>query len=349
MREAQQTAGAPQNDGAASGGEHCVYLDRPRVDRLLEGALRSHVVTVVAGEGSGKTHAVNAFLQRDPRPVIWVQISERDNLAWRFWENYTGEVARINPEAAKLYADMGFPESGRQLDRYLGLVKSEIVSRERYVIVFDDFHLITSPSILTHLQRALSTPISKNTIVFISRTEPALNTINLLAKGLLSQISADDLRFTREETGGYFRLHRVPLEEGDLDRICRETEGWALALGLILQEIKAHKTGGRNWDRVMQPIRQMEERIFAGMGEELQKFLIKLSLIEHWPRDLLERLEPGGNSIAAMEQFSSVIRFDTYLHGFRIHRLFLDFLREKQKLLGQEEIREVYGAGAQWC
>jgi LuxR family maltose regulon positive regulatory protein len=325
------------------------FLERPRVDRLLERALQSHVVTVVAGEGNGKTHAVHSFLQREKRNVIWVQISERDNLGWRFWENYTGEVARLNPEAAKVYADMGFPESGRQLDRYLGLVRNEIVSHERYVIVFDDFHLISSPPILLHLNQALIAPVSRNTIVFISRTEPELNTINLLAKGLLSQITADDLRFTREETEDYFRLHQVPLKEEELNRICRETEGWALALALILQEIKANKTGRHSWDRVMQPIRKMEENIFASMGEELQKFLIKLSLIEHWPRNLLERLEPGGKNIAAMEQFSSVIRFDTYLHGFRIHHLFLDFLREKQKCLSEEEIREVYGKGARWC
>ncbi|MDR2747204.1 MAG: LuxR C-terminal-related transcriptional regulator [Treponema sp.] len=319
------------------------------MDQLLKTALRNHVVTVVAGEGSGKTHAVHSFLQMENWNVIWVQLSERDNLGWRFWENYTGAVARLNPEAAKIFADIGFPESGRQLDRYLGLVKSEIVSSEQYVIVCDDFHLITNPSVIQFLERALISPVSKNIIVFISRTEPALNTINLLAKGLLSQITADDLRFTREETDDYFRLHNILLEEGELDQIYRETEGWALALALILQEIKANQTGRHNWDRVMRPIRKMEESIFAAMGDELQKFLIKLSLIEHWPRNLLERLEPGGKSIADMERFSAVIRFDAYLHGFRIHRLFLDFLREKQKYLSEEEIREVYGKGAQWC
>ncbi|MDR0731897.1 MAG: helix-turn-helix transcriptional regulator, partial [Treponema sp.] len=325
------------------------FLERPRIDRLLEKALQSHMVAIVAGEGSGKTYAIHSFLQRENRKTIWVQLSERDNLGWRFWENYTGGVAQLNPEAAKIYADMGFPESGRQFDRYLGLIKNRIVSPERYVIVFDDFHFLSNPSVLLHLERALAAPVSKNTIVLVSRTEPAINMVNLLAKGLLFRVTAEDLRFTREETGEYFRLYGIFLEEEELDRIYRETEGWALALALILQEMKANKSGRHSWDRVMRPIRKMEENIFAAMGEELQKFLIKLSLIEHWPRNFLERLEPGGKSIAAMEQFSSVIRFDAYLHGFRIHHLFLDFLREKQKYLSEEEIREVYCQGAQWC
>ncbi|MDR1948246.1 MAG: LuxR C-terminal-related transcriptional regulator [Spirochaetaceae bacterium] len=327
------------------------FLERPRIDRLLEKALRCHVVTVVAGEGNGKTYAVNSFLQRNLRKTIWVQISERDNLGWRFWENYTGELAHLNPEAARIIADLGFPESGRQFDRYMSYIKNEIITRERYVLVFDDFHLITNPAILRFVEQALSAPISKNAIVLISRTEPAINTVSFLSKGLLAQITAADLRFTREETHEYFRIHRIFLTEEELDRICHDTEGWALAVGLVLQEIKRDHTGwkSRGWDWVMLPVKKIEENIFETMEIELRRFLIKLSFIEHWPRNLLEQLEGGRRNIAAMEKFSSIIRFDTYLHGFRIHNLFLDFLREKQGELSREEIREVCGKGALWC
>jgi LuxR family maltose regulon positive regulatory protein len=325
------------------------FLERPRVDRLLEKALQSHVVTVVGGEGSGKTYAVSSFLRKENRKTIWVQISERDNLGWRSWENYTGAIARLNPKAAKIFVDMGFPESNRQFDRYLGLIKSEIISHERYVLVFDDCHLLTNPRVLTRVEQMLTAPVSKNTIVLISRTDLSLNTVNLLAKGLLSQITVDDLRFTREETADYFHLYNVPLEEQELTRIFQETDGWALALSLILQGIKTEAASGHRWDIMMRPVRQMEEHLFFAMEEDLQKFLIKLSLIEQWPRDLLERLEPEGKNIAALELFSSIIRFDPYLHGFRIHHLFLDFLQEKQKLLSREEIREVYLKTARWC
>jgi LuxR family maltose regulon positive regulatory protein len=307
------------------------------------------VVTVVAGEGSGKTHAVSSFFRQEPRDIIWVQLSERDNLGWHFWENYTGQMAHLNPEAANIFADIGLPESSRQLDRYLTLVKNEVVSHEQYIIVLDDFHLLTNRRILRFLEQTLPATVSKNNIVLISRTEPALNTVNFLAKGFLSQITVEDLRFNREEIDEYFRLHHCILAEEELDRIYQVTEGWALALALILQEIKTDRVGGHSWDQVMRPIKKMEENIFSSMEPELQKFLIKLSLIEHWPRNLLESLESGGKNIAAMEKFSSVIRFDPYLDGFRIHRLFLDFLWEKQGYLSRKEIQEVYRKDAQWC
>ncbi|MDR2661494.1 MAG: helix-turn-helix transcriptional regulator, partial [Treponema sp.] len=325
------------------------FLERPRVGRLLAKALQSHVVTVVAGEGNGKTHAVSSFLQNEKQKMIWVQISEQDNLDWRFWENYTGAIARINPKAAKILADTGFPESDRRLDRHLSLLKSEIISPERYVTVFDDWQLLTNPKVLMRIEQMLTAPVSKNTIVFISRVEPVMNTVNLLAKGLLSQITVEDLRFTREETAAYFRLYDIVLEKEELDRIFQKTEGWALALGLMLQGVKDGEPGGPKWDRMMRPIREMEEAIFSAMEPDLQKFLIKLSLIGHWPRKLLEDLDPERKNMAAMETFSSVIRFDPYLDGFRIHRSFLEFLQEKQSRLPREEIRELYDKDAQWC
>jgi LuxR family maltose regulon positive regulatory protein len=70
-----------------------MFLERKRVDALLAEAIKSHVITVIAGEGSGKTQAVYSFLQKYPRRVVWIQVSERDNQPWHFWENYAGGIA----------------------------------------------------------------------------------------------------------------------------------------------------------------------------------------------------------------------------------------------------------------
>jgi LuxR family maltose regulon positive regulatory protein len=326
-----------------------IFLERPRVDAVLAEACKSHMVTVIAGEGTGKTHAVYSFLQKDPRHVVWIQFSERDNQPSHFWENYVRETARLSPKGAKIMREIGFPETQRQVDRHAAMIKSGIVSRDPLVFVADDIHMVTNPVVLNYIEHLFSAPISKNTGVLISRMQPGINTLNFLAKGLLSTVTVDDLRFTEEETEAYFRLNDLFLEREEISRIWRETEGWAMAIGLILREIKVRRDERRRWDRVMLSLRKMEENIFSAMSADLQKFLIKLSLIEHWPRILLEQLEGGSSSITAMEQFSSVIRFDMYIHGFRIHHLFLDFLKEKQSLLSRAEIEEVCGKAARWC
>jgi LuxR family maltose regulon positive regulatory protein len=63
------------------------------------------------------------------------------------------------------------------------------------------------------------------------------------------------------------------------------------------------------------------------MSSELRKFLIKLSLIEHWSPELLEKLAVNSGILAEMENFSSFIRYDAYLHAYQIHHLFFDFLK----------------------
>jgi LuxR family maltose regulon positive regulatory protein len=321
------------------------------VDSLLEQALHSRVVTVVAGEGCGKTYAVHSFLQKDPRDIIWVQLSERDNLGWRFWENYTGAVRLYSPEAGKFLADLGFPETKPQFDRFMTFLSKQAISPKQYVVVFDDVHLIKRNPVLGFAERVLSALVSKNNIVLISRLEPEINTIAFLAKGFLSRITGEDLRFTEEEIGEYFRFREVPLEAGELAQVYQDTEGWALAVDLSLREIKARLAGGksRRLDHVLDPVKKIVETIFLGMDKELQKFLIKLSLIEYWPRSLLDIFDPEGDNISGMEQFSALIRFDPYLHGYRIHHLFLDFLRGRQGELSREEIQEVYAKGARWC
>ncbi|MDR1388373.1 MAG: LuxR C-terminal-related transcriptional regulator [Treponema sp.] len=338
-----------------------LFLERKRVNALLAEALKSRIVTVIAGEGSGKTHAVNSFLQKNSRRAVWLQLSERDNIPWHFWENFEGEIRRLSPRAGMIMREIGFPETPHQRERHAALIKSGIVSDEPFIFVMDDLHLLTNPVILSYIEHNFSLPIFRNPNVLISRSESGagLNTLNFLSKGLLSTITIDDLLFTEEETAEYFSLNRIFLGQEEINRIWCETEGWAMALGLILREIQtgqgipAQSAGSRfspvrNWDQVMFSLRKMESRIFSAMSPKLQKFLIKLSLIEHWPLVLLEQLDDGKN-IKAMEQFSSVVRFDRYLYGFRMHHLFVEFLKEKQNILSQEEIKEVYGKDAQWC
>ncbi|MDR3200755.1 MAG: helix-turn-helix transcriptional regulator, partial [Spirochaetales bacterium] len=77
-----------------------VYLERPQIDRLLEKAVESPLVTVVAGAGYGKTHSVYSFLRKYNALTTWMQFSERDNIGERFWENFIATVGVVSPESA---------------------------------------------------------------------------------------------------------------------------------------------------------------------------------------------------------------------------------------------------------
>ncbi|GHV90928.1 hypothetical protein AGMMS50268_14310 [Spirochaetia bacterium] len=332
-------------------------LERPQINAILEKALQSPVITVIAPKGYGKTHSVNSFLKKGETTTIWVQLSERDNLGGHFWENLSGAIGLYNQKLGTLFAEIGFPGTNRQFDYYRALIQKAVVPLKKLVIVFDDFHLVNSRTILRFLDRTMAVPFSNSTIILISRNEPEINTVALLSKGLLTRITTEDLRFSDQEIGDYFQLHHLPMTTEELTQICRDTEGWALSLSSIAMDCKNKKIGEALYSPEQMRtrfFRMIEDRHFTGMGRELRKFLIKLSLIENWPRELLETLaggkkNGGGDLIAGMEKINSLIRYDAYVHGYRIHHLFLEFLREKQQELSGGEIREVYIQTAQWC
>jgi LuxR family maltose regulon positive regulatory protein len=328
------------------------YLERRELNSHLERIIESPLITVVAGEGYGKTYSLYSFLRTQKTVAVWIQISERDNLRERFWENYTGAIGLYDRETGKILADIGFPETNWQFDRYMTVLYNRLLPQRRYIQVFDDFHLIREPPVLRLMDRYFAAPLPNLTSIMLSRQEPAINSVSLLSKGSLSQITVDELRFTERETGEYFALQNIELSPEETARIHHDSEGWALAIGLAAREMKHLGPEKRGFTRnllEMSTFRSMEDDLLMSMSGDLRKFLIKLSLIEHWSLELLEKLAPDKRIIEEMKTFGPFIRYDTYLCGYRIHHIFLSFLKDKQGELSWEEIRDVYRKDAAWC
>ncbi|MDR2786469.1 MAG: LuxR C-terminal-related transcriptional regulator [Treponema sp.] len=332
--------------------ENQIYLERPRLYRSMEKSLGSPLITVVAGAGYGKTSAVYLYLRRINAYTFWVQISKRDNLAFRFWENLTGVVASLNPELSRDLRELGFPYTQQQFDRYFATTKKAMVPDRNYVVVLDDFHLLDSAPIMRFIEWSAANPLFNFQIIIISRTEPALNLISLEAKGLVSDITVDDLRFSEQEIDEYYKLKNIIMLPEELKQFYRDTEGWAMALSVIAQNIRNSGDGKLNYSpsRIeMAAFEKIEEDYFTGIAGDLRKFLIKLSLIEHWPRELLEKIAADKRLIDGMETISPFIRYDAYLNSYLIHHLFIEFLKKKKNELNETEIREVYNVSAEWC
>jgi LuxR family maltose regulon positive regulatory protein len=50
-----------------------------------------------------------------------------------------------------------------------------------------------------------------------------------------------------------------------------------------------------------------------------------------------------------INKIHSFVRFDVYINAYLIHQLFLDYLRQKQDALTEEEKRDTYLKAARWC
>jgi LuxR family maltose regulon positive regulatory protein len=332
-----------------------LYLERPRVRRLLEAAMQSPVITITAGAGYGKTQAVYSFLQSCEALTSWMQLSERDNIPERFWENFIAGVSFIDKESARRLAEIGFPYTERGFDRYLAIPQEDVIPHARYIFVYDDFHLIRNKDVLRFIQHSIATPFPNIRSIILSRTPPGINTAALDMRHMRTAITGEALRFTGEETAEYFRIQGINVSHKTSDRICRDTEGWAFAIHLSALFLKrlpvpdAQKEGHGLPGMRSNVFRLLETEIMEPASPELRKFLIKLSLVDLLPRELLEALDTGGNLVAEMEQIISFIRYNPNVKSYSIHQLFLEYLTSRQEELTPPEKQQVYHTAAQWC
>jgi LuxR family maltose regulon positive regulatory protein len=328
-----------------------IYLERPHIDQLLEKAVQNRAIIVCAGAGYGKTHAVYSFVRKYNARISWIQLSERDNISERFWENFIAGVTLTNKRAATQLTKIDFPETERQFDRYLNIPETATRRNEKYLFVYDDFHLLHNKTVLRFLERAITSPFPNITSIVISRNEPAINLINLFSRGLLGRITEEDLRFSREEIVKYFRLQNINPSSQAISSIYHDTEGWAFAIHLAGLSLKNAPPGTGYVPQAMRSniFKLIESEIMAVISADLRKFLIKLSLIDHLVPELLQEIAGGKPLIEEMEQISSFIHFDTYLNAYQIHHLLEGYLQEQQKELSEEEKRDVYWQTAGWC
>ena len=327
-----------------------VYLERPQVHQLLEKAVQSPLVTVVAGAGYGKTSAVHSFTRSYSVITSWIQLSDRDNHGYRFWENFTQAVAAISKTSAEKLRDVGFPQTERQFDRYFAVPRDDVIPNRKYLFVYDDFHLLEDPAVLRFMERSITVPFQNITSIIISRRDPPFNLMNLLSKGILAQITEDELRFSQQEMTRYFALQNLKVPLDTAASIYQDTEGWAFAIHLAGLSLRKGAPGeyGRSLMR-FNIFKLIESEILAAVSGKMRRFLIKLSLVDRLPRELIMEFTGDTDLAGELEKMGPFVRFDTYLNAYRIHHLFLVYLQGKQDCLSGDEKREVYSKAGRWC
>jgi LuxR family maltose regulon positive regulatory protein len=334
-------------------------LERPQIDALLERAVQSPAVSVIAGTGYGKTHSVYSFLQKYNMKTIWTQFSESDNFPDRFWEKFTAVVGLANRDGGAQLAELGFPRTERQFERYTFIPTQYPSKNRRLIVVFDDFHVVQDKRVLRFIERTLAHPFFHTCAILISRNDPDINMMPLLSKGLLARITEDDLRFSQEEMMAYFRIQHIRISAESAAAIYRDTEGWAFAIHLAGLSLKNAPPEAGYVPAAMRSniFKLIESEIIADISPGLRKFLIKLSLVEHLSKDLLEHIAEdtgaaadgrGPGLIEEMEGIGSFINFDAYLRMYRIHQLLLEYLSGRQGELTVEEKRGVWNRAAEW-
>ena len=336
------------------------YLTRPLVDAALASHPHARLWLFSAPAGFGKTSALAVLAQRrlaNGCAVTWLSLSPEDDDPSRFllqlidalgaWLPGRGAEAR-----SYLQNTMRVPVAAvmERLLMDLAALGSPLL------LVLDDLHLITDGELLAALSRLIRFAPGALTLAVGSRSQPALNLATLRAKGLLVEISEQDLRLDQDETRAYLARHGQELDDQAFAALYRQTEGWMVGVHLAslclrqqpdaLAQLAAIGGGqGAVGDyllcRVFRqlPLDQQELLLALGVAQQLNGALVEALSGRQHGQQLLEQLE-------AMQLF--LLPLDHTRQWYRFHNLFAEFLRDQLKARDPERFKQLHFTASLW-
>ena len=328
------------------------YLPRPRLKKILDQATRFKLVYVIAGVGYGKTQAVRSYFEdKKDATMLWMQITESDNIVSRFWEDFTHVVSPDNSELLGKLREFGFPETLDRFKKFVELIRETDIYSSKTFFVLDDFHLLVSKEVLLFVEHFVHLHPPDMCVLILSRKEPEINAVSLFAKGNGSELTEDELRFTAEETSALFKQCETPCSARNISQLTEATKGWAMALNMLCLTMKKIPNNFKYaLDFVMQNIfKSIASEAWDNFPQHIQKTIVKLSLLSDLPVISPQEIFDDAECLRSTPELASFIRFDSFTNDIRIHSLYLEFLKDKLYILSYEEKKETYRLAAKWC
>ncbi|MBN2391387.1 MAG: LuxR family transcriptional regulator [Anaerolineae bacterium] len=329
---------------------HSNLVKRPRLTKRLDEGMRlgRRLTLISASAGSGKTTLLSEWIHTsrthrgEPLQVAWLSLDEDDNDPAHFWAYVIAALQTIYPKVGQSMLPM---LQGPQLPPVRSILTpllNELAALSEFIIlILDDYHLITAGTIhdgvaflLDHLPRQLH-------LVIATRADPPLPIARLRARGQLTELRADDLRFTTEEVAAFLNeVMGLNLQPRDIAALEVRTEGWISGLHLAALSIQGREdvhafveafTGGHQYI-----IEYLIEEVLSQQPEPVQRFLLQTSIRDRLCAPLCDALTGEGDGAETLERLQRdnlfTIPLDDEGLWYRYHHLFGDLLRKR---LGQ--------------
>jgi len=327
------------------------HFIRPRINALLAQAVKKPLTIICAGMGCGKTRGVYDFTQECGIPTAWIQFKKADNLGLRLKDTYDHTVAQINKPLSGELKTLDYPDTGNELNKYFS-ARNPKQKGMHCIFVFDDFHLVKDVAVLRFMERAINNLSEYTSVILITRELPRINISSLMVRDCVSIINEAELNFTENELSQFLLEQGLGTETSNLKKIYNDTNGWAFLVNFVIRMLKKSPGYlGYVCDTIKKDVLQLiEMEVWNAVSEKLRRFLLRLSLSNHFSTELVDILSDGDeNLIAELKAQNAFIRFNNHMASYHIHNLCLDFLYTKQNLLSTDEIKNTYKKIADWC
>src|ERR1700683_5165345 len=333
-------------------------IRRPYLLAALNRAAQKRVTIIAAPAGTGKTSLLRAWADQPGQDcrIAFMTVRPGQQDMQLFWLTMLGAVR----------AAAGTGEGGRQLppvtpgssgSAMADKVLSELEeSRDRFVLVIDDLHELSSLEAAGQLTALLTRlPPGVRAIVATRRDLP-LRLHKLRLAGDLAEVRAAHLRFTEHETRQLLAAAGIALPEHTAAMLHQRTEGWAAGLRLAVLSLAGHPDPERFVAEFSGSDRTVAEYLMAEMLErqppEIQGLLLRTSVLDRVNGELADLLSGATGSeriLLDLEDANAfVLSLDPGRTWFRYHRMFGELLRLELRRTMPADIPGPHHLAARW-
>jgi len=222
--------------------------------------------------------------------------------------------------------------------------------------VIDDLHELGSAEALRQLELLIMRAPAALGFVLVTRHDLRLGLHRLRLAGELTEIRADDLRFSRTEARALLDAAGVALSDSALDVLYNRTEGWAAGLRLAALSLAGHPDPERFAAEFGGSERTVAEYLMAEVLErqpdEARQLLLRTSILSRVNGELADLLTGGSGGERALQRLEEagafVISLDARRSWFRYHQLFADLLQLELRGTSPAGLPALHEAAAGW-
>ncbi len=240
-----------------------------------------------------------------------------------------------------------------------------------FVLVLDDYHLITNQTIHQFLALLVEHMPPQMHLVISARADPSLPLARLRARSELCELRAAELRFSEGESADFLsRVMGTALGADDIAALAGRTEGWAVGLQLAALSMKEQDDRSAFIQAFAGSSRYildyLLEEVLERQPAPVQEFLLKTSILERMCGPLCDTLLGGGQPLSVdgdvqgwhtssqriLEHLETsnlfVMPLDDRREWYRYHRLFADILQKQLVDRHSDSIPGLHSRASEW-
>lgn len=341
------------------------YVNRENLNDIFLKS-KEDVFIISSRAGMGKTMAVAQFCRERKEEVLWYTLDSQDNKEENFFHYLAQGLGNLdkNIEQEVVLSFEAQEKMGAELENVfinalLELAERKKKEQKKVCLVFDSFHCIENPVILSMVKRILEYVAGEIRVFILTSFSMQREFSRYMTQGNYRKITEKELLFSFEEIGKFaeYFFGKEEIKEEHIRKAQQLTDGWPVAAGCLFYSLEER---GEDISSIMKMTEKhllmdtvLYDYIYTELYEKFyrdeQKFLVHTSVFAEMNVSVcnhcMER-EDSGKILHGLWKKHVLEPFwekeQEYFRYFELFRLFLLEQVEKKVQRELEEKAEIY-------